>query len=175
MKKWFSIVLICSLCVIVAFQFIKSDKSVNNTAQSLNSQLSSKSVANFTLENLSDHTDVSLYDFIGKPVILSFWASWCKPCQTELIEVEKFADNNPHIQLLAINITAKDSVKDVKAFVNKHALDFTVLLDNDGEISKRFGAFTIPTTIVLNEKLEIEHEVYGPIDGNYLNNIFSEG
>lgn len=46
-------------------------------------------------------------------------------------------------------------------------------MDETGDIRKRFGSFTIPTTIFLSANGEIVHEVYGPIDEAYIDNIIN--
>ena len=70
-----------------------------------------------------------------------------------------------------MNLTNKDSKADVKKFVDEYGLTFPILLDQTGDVSTMYGAFTIPTTIILNRNGEIEHEIAGPLEEDYLEKL----
>ena len=92
----------------------------------------------FTLKTLSGDT-VSLSNYKGHPVFLNFWASWCKPCRAEMPEI--IAAYNGHhavgLEVLAINLTDQERMKDVREFVDELHMPFPVLLDQKGKVRKR--------------------------------------
>ena len=54
----------------------------------------------------ADGNEVSLSDFLGKPVVLNFWASWCGPCKSEMPEFdEAYLQQGEEIQFLMVNMT----------------------------------------------------------------------
>ena len=58
----------------------------------------------------AEGNEVKLSDFIGKKVILNFWASWCPPCMAELIYFEKkYQEYGDQIQFLMVNLTSNDT------------------------------------------------------------------
>lgn len=90
----------------------------------------------FTLDDLNGNS-VSLGDFRGKPVVINLWATWCKPCLYEMPGFEsaykKYEDKG--LVVLGINLTARDTIEDVRPFIDKLSLTFPILLDETGNVS----------------------------------------
>ena len=106
---------------------------------------------NFTLERLHGG-DTSLRDFRGGPVIVNFWATWCKPCRTEMPEIISAfqANRNVGLEILAVNLTDQESIKDVRKFAAELGLPFSVLLDRKGSVRKLYGLVAIPTSVFID-------------------------
>jgi peroxiredoxin len=117
----------------------------------------------FTLEDLSGKR-VSLKDFRGKAVFLNFWATWCPPCVVEMPSMEKlhkeFSDDG--LVILAINF--RETPEQAKAFVKKHKLTFTVLLDLEGSVFELYQAWALPVTTIVNKRREIAGRAMGSRD-----------
>lgn len=75
-----------------------------------------------------------------------------------------YVQHSEDLEILAINYTKKDQVAQVKSFVEQYKLTFPILLDETGETSIMYGAFTLPTTIILDREGNIVHEILGPLD-----------
>ncbi len=90
----------------------------------------------FTLKTL-DGGEVSLSQFLGQPVLINFWASWCLPCRREMPDLVRAyeAHNAEGFVLLGVNLTFQDSIPDVQAFVEEFKMTFPVLLDETGEVT----------------------------------------
>ena len=92
--------------------------SIGLTAQE-NSTQEIKKAQNFILENL-DGDFVELDEITGEgPVLLSFWATWCKPCVEEMKELNKIYKvyKSEGFNLIAISIDSEKSVSRVKPFI----------------------------------------------------------
>lgn len=159
MKKWavgFGIVFVLGF---VAFELVSTfqqaqKREVIRTVQA----------TDFTLPTLDDRKQ-TLAQTRGKVVILNFWASWCEPCKSEMPHFQTYYEQHSEdLEILAINYTKKDQVAQVKSFVEQYKLTFPILLDETGETSIMYGAFTLPTTIILDREGNIVHEILGPLD-----------
>ena len=105
-------------------------------------------------------------------MIINFWASWCNPCNIEAPHLQAhYEKHQADVEIFGVNVTTKDKKSAVQTFVDRHRLTFPVLLDQSGDVSTMYGAFTIPTTIILNRNGEIEHEIAGPLEENHLEEL----
>ena len=107
---------------------------------------------NFILENL-DGDFIELSEEIGSgPIIINFWATWCKPCKEEMKEMNKIFNQYKEkgLKLFAISIDNEKSVSKVKPYVKTNGFDFTVLLDPNSEVARQYYARLVPYTVVLD-------------------------
>ncbi len=116
------------------------------------SRLQGKPAPDFTLPTLDGHT-VSLADYKGKRVVLTFWASWCGPCRMELPGRAKFYQQvrKPDVdfEILAISIDrtkedAADAAKELK-------IQFPVALDLQSRVADSYGVDAIPTLFLIDK------------------------
>ena len=87
----------------------------------------------FTVYDL-DGNEVHLSDFIGKSVVLNFWASWCSPCKMEMPDFnEKYLEIGEEVQFLIINMTdgSRETVETASAFIAEQGYSFPVFYDTD--------------------------------------------
>ena len=103
-----------------------------------------------------------LSGYKGKPIIINFWASWCKPCEAEMPALQKMYEKyNSDIVFLTINNTNQDNLVDVRNFINKYQLKFPVLLDHDGSANSLFQVQALPTTFFVNSNGIIQEIIIG--------------
>ncbi len=104
----------------------------------------------FIMQTL-DGKKVSLADFTGKYILMNFWATWCGPCKVEMPSLEalhnKFKSRNFAVLAVSNDIFG---AKVVKPFVEAHKMSFTVSLDQDLEVSSRYGVVSLPTTFLID-------------------------
>ncbi|HUZ45962.1 MAG TPA: redoxin domain-containing protein [Terriglobia bacterium] len=113
----------------------------------------------FTLPDLGGR-QISLSDFRGKTVVLSFWATWCTPCRKELPEVEKIYEQykDKNVVVLAVD---DENQATVRSFLKDHHYGFTALVDQQRTLFKKFVVRYIPTVFVINGKGIIVRHIVG--------------
>ena len=88
----------------------------------------------------------------NKPVVLNFWATWCGPCRLEMPTLQELHKNGG---ARVVSIAVDDAGAEVvKPFVLKEGIPYEVLLGDSGTL-QRFGAFSIPYTLVLDGDLKV--------------------
>ena len=105
----------------------------------------------------------------GNPIVISFWATWCKPCKKELnaiAEVYEDWQDKTNVKLVAISIDDTRSMMRVAPYVNASEWEYEVYLDSNGELKRAMGVSTVPHTFLLNGKNEIVWQHKGYVDGD---------
>ena len=105
----------------------------------------------------------------GNPMIISFFATWCKPCNRELdaiSEVYEEWQEETGVKLVAISIDQAQNINKVKPLVDQHEWPFeTVLLDPNGEFKRQLGIQMIPYVLIVDGQGKIVYKHNGYTDG----------
>ena len=102
-----------------------------------------------------------------KPVIISLWATWCKPCVAELLAISDVYDEwveETGVKMYAIAIDDSKTSSRVAPFVNGKGWEFVVLQDPNWDLKRALNIVDIPFLCILNGKGEIvwQHTSYAP-------------
>ncbi|MGA2916650.1 MAG: TlpA disulfide reductase family protein [Sedimentisphaerales bacterium] len=109
----------------------------------------------FRLDTLS-HDRFYLNQYRGKVVVLAFWATWCIPCKSELVELKSFASMPEFKNVFAAAVcTDPENIDDAKTIIKTLALDYPVLLDKQAKVFKQLGMSAVPTIIVIDQASKI--------------------
>jgi peroxiredoxin len=102
----------------------------------------------FALPDLDGNT-VRLSDFSGRPVVLNFWATWCAPCRLEMPELARAMTDYADRDLMVLAINQDETAEQVDSFLTEVGLSLPALLDAGGEVGAAYGAFFLPTTLIV--------------------------
>ncbi len=133
--------------------------------------LTGKSAPDFKLEDINGKL-VSLNSLTGKaPVILSFWATWCKPCAEEMAEYKKVLNDykDMGVKIIAISTDNEKSVAKVKPYIKSKGYNsFIVLLDSNNEVARKYYATSVPFSVIINKEGKIVYAHTGFMNGDEL-------
>ena len=104
----------------------------------------------------------------GKPVIISFWATWCKPCLRELKAIhEVYPDwqDETGVKMIIVSIDQAQDANRVKPMVDGFGWEYDVLLDPNGDFKRAMNVQNVPHVFVLDGKGKIVYNHAGYVDG----------
>jgi cytochrome c biogenesis protein CcmG, thiol:disulfide interchange protein DsbE len=149
----------------VGFFFFISAYAQDGTFSSLPS-VSVKDLKGNTLSSSS-------FDNNGKPIIISFWATWCKPCIEELNAInDMYVDwvDETGVKLIAVSIDDARNAARVRPFVLGKGWEYEIYLDENSDLRRALNVNNPPHTFLLNGNKEIvwQHNGYVPGDEDVL-------
>ena len=105
----------------------------------------------------------------GKPFVISFWATWCKPCQRELKAIhEVYPDwqDETGMKLIVVSIDEAQNAERVKTTIDGRGWEYEVVLDPNGEFKRQMGVQNPPDTFIVDGKGNIVWSHQGYTDGS---------
>lgn len=120
-----------------------------------------------------DGDTVSLESLRGRVVLLNVWATWCAPCRWEMPALERLyrAYRDRGLEVAAVSVDAAPGQiglfnaagGEVRSMVDELGLSFTILLDPEGIVQRRFGVTGLPTTFLIGRDGRVVDVVLGPV------------
>ena len=98
---------------------------------------------------------VDLEKLRGKPVVLSFWASWCGPCRFELPELSRIQPMYPDVHFLAVNVDREKRA--AQKFLSRVQFSLPIAWDNEAMILGEYSVISMPTMILIDKKGTVQY------------------
>ena len=124
----------------------------------------------FTVYDLEGNP-VHLLSYLGKPIVLNFWASWCGPCKMEMPDFQKaFEELDGQVQFLMVNMTdgSRETVETAMDFIESQGYTFPVLFDSDMDAAITYNAYSLPTTYFISAEGQVIARASGAISAELL-------
>ena len=119
-----------------------------------------------TIDGKTVRTDTLSND--GKPFIIDFFATWCKPCNRELDAIAEVYDEwkeETGVKLYAVSIDVAQNMNKVKPLVDNHGWEYDVLFDPNGDFKRALGIQMIPYVLIVDGNGQIAYKHNGYTDG----------
>ena len=148
MKKLF----VTLICTLMAFAGMAQSKLPAVTLKSMDG----KTVSTDTLSNN------------GKPIIIDFFATWCKPCNRELTAISEVYEDwqeETGVKLIAVSIDQAQNINKVKPLVDNHGWPYEVLLDPNSDFKRALGIQMIPYVLIVDGNGNIVYKHNGYTEG----------
>lgn len=104
----------------------------------------------------------------GKPFIISFFATWCKPCNRELSAINEVYEEwqeETGVKVIAVSIDQAQNINKVKPLVDTNSWPYEVLLDPNSEFKRALGIQMIPYVLIVDGKGNIVYKHNGYTEG----------
>lgn len=122
-------------------------------------------------ENLNK---VKLSDYIGRPVVVNFWASWCPPCKAEMPLFNGLSNQYKGEELTVLMVDLPDGDRETmdkaKQFIKDNNYNMKILFDNDGNAATNYNISSIPRTLFIDKHGYIVEDHLGQITKDELEN-----
>ncbi len=155
------------LLLFVAFAFAANAQEVND---SIPTEDNSTQLPDITLKDI-DGNDVNFaqYGQNGKLTIVSFWATWCKPCIKELKNMNDLLEDweeEYDVELVAVSVDDSRNMVKVKPFASGMGWNFDVLLDPNGDLQRALNVANPPVTFLIDQEGNIIYTHTGYVEGD---------
>jgi peroxiredoxin len=115
-----------------------------------------------------------LSDWVGKPVVLNFWATWCAPCREEMPEFVAAYDRYQDDGLVIVGVNAQEAASQAAEFMAEYGVDFPVALDTRGDVQQLYNVRGLPTTVFIDREGRIVDRWVGLLTGPLLEEFMAE-
>ena len=136
----------------------------------LSTQILTSQIASIDIKTLNNTIiNTSQFDNNDNLIIISFWATWCKPCINELENIHEVYEDwqeETNVKLIAVSVDNSRSQMKVKPLANAKGWEYEVYIDSNGEFMRSMGVNIIPHTFVLNKNKEVIYSHVGYNSGD---------
>lgn len=114
----------------------------------------------FSLTDL-DGKSHKLEQYRGKVVLLNFWATWCKPCTTEMPAMQTVYDELREKGFVVLAVNELEDEGKVREHIVAYKHTFPVLLDHENKVANQYGVFGLPVSVFIDQNGVVREYIKG--------------
>ena len=124
-----------------------------------------KPISSVIFEDFSGNK-IELKNYLGKLVIINFWATWCSPCKKEMPSLDSLYQDQrfKNLEVLTVNMEQPNTLKTKKFFLDLNIKKLQIFFDTNLNFVKEFKLRGVPTTVLINKKGEEFARIIGEVD-----------
>ena len=103
----------------------------------------------------------NLSEFLGRPLIINVWASWCGPCRAEMASLERLAWLDPGKNVTIIGISTDDFPEQAKGWLKHSNATINQYIDRRLQMEHMLGASRLPLTVLVDSRGRVLDKIYG--------------
>ena len=103
----------------------------------------------------------SLGEYKGQIVLLNFWATWCKPCTTEMPAMQRTYDRLREKGFVVLAVNELEDDAEVREHIKQYGHTFPVLMDRDNKVANQFGVYGLPVSVFIDEQGVVQEYIKG--------------
>ena len=121
---------------------------------------------------------------LGRPIVLSFFATWCGPCRLEMPELDTLSQSYKNVNFYLVDVSGltqgksklKEDPEKVKIMVESLGVTLQVLMDKYGKVAEKYGVKSLPRLVVIDAKGKVHyiHDGYAPGDEKKLKEVLDK-
>jgi len=135
--------------------------------QAIDSPLVGRIAPDFALKAVGSNESIDLSRYRGKPVVLNFWATWCRPCWDEHPVLTQNAQAmGDRVQF--VGVVFQDDEKKITDFLRERGWTYPTLVDDRGKTAIAYGVGGVPETFFLDKHGTIVAKYTGPLSTELL-------
>ena len=114
----------------------------------------------FSLPDMQDKQR-ELSDYLGKPVIISFWGTWCPPCRKEIPYFNRASEKLKDDDIVMLFVNINEAKETIEAFIKKVPIKLTILRDETAEQLANWNLTGLPVTFILDPEGRVAYQAMG--------------
>jgi thiol-disulfide isomerase/thioredoxin len=118
-----------------------------------------------------DGKPFALSQLRGKVVLVNFWATWCEPCVEEMPSIQKLRARLAGQPFEVVAVNHQEGEAKIRAFLQKVPLEFTIVRDTDGAVTRAWKARIFPSSFVVDADGKIRYALTGAADWDAVQNV----
>lgn len=167
------------IVVLVVIPFLKvSHEETPEPQAGLTTPTQTQSAKNFAFSDFYGHEQTLEQLRDGRPVILTFFASWCETCQTTLVDIQKISQEsaNRGYQVLAVHMTNTENPARALTFLKDNGIDLPLAEDMKGDIFNLYAQNKrlLPLTVLIDKNGLVQYTKQGEVNPAELRQVLAK-
>lgn len=174
-ERWYALIGVAGAIALIALVWVMTDRTELPSVGEVE-----RPVPDVVLTAL-DGSEVDFSAYQGQVVLVNFWATWCEPCirETPALQAAYAQYRDDGLMIVGVNLTNDEllqgnTVDDVRAFAEQFHVEYPIALDMEGEATRAFRVFPLPTSFFIDPQGTIRYTRVGEITAEEIAVLFEE-